>query len=278
MAEKYAEKVFVAFEAGKKHFKDQNKLVVVGNPVRKEFLTASITDFRVKLGIGENEFVLLCFGGSLGAKKINEAFTAILKELNDQGDIRVFYITGAYYYDEVIKNLELQGMHPGAGVTGETLNRGIEEGSEQLNPASVGQGSGRINQIIIFGERICVMEYSSSIHEYMSCADLIISRSGALTISEITVCGKASILIPSPNVTGNHQYYNAKTLSDRGGAYLLTEEDLNSMKLLDIILRLKNNKRLINDMSQASGRLGRLDAADIIYDNICEGRMGSGNE
>ncbi len=69
-------------------------------------------------------------------------------------------------------------------------------------------------------------------HEYLSAADLVISRAGALTVSEITACGKASILIPSPNVTGNHQFFNAKVVADKGGAIIIEEKDLSDEKLL----------------------------------------------
>jgi UDP-N-acetylglucosamine--N-acetylmuramyl-(pentapeptide) pyrophosphoryl-undecaprenol N-acetylglucosamine transferase len=109
-------------------------------------------------------------------------------------------------------------------------------------------------------------------HAYMSAADLVISRSGALTVSEITACGRASVLIPSPNVTGNHQYFNAKSVADRGGALIIGEAGLSPARLLDAVLRLKNNKALLNKMSAASEALGRTDAADVIYGHIKNGR------
>ena len=282
MAERYAEKVFIAFAEGEKHFKDKDKLVVTGNPIRKEFYAVSLHDYRKKLGVKENEFALLCFGGSLGAKAICEAFSAILNDLYKYNNIKIFFVTGSYYFNDVVQRLQ------NSGLPFEIIESDANaEASEDRQPVeSAAQGGGRVVRPDIANgkqkggiisdsdialkaeERIYIIEYSKRLHEYMAAADLIVSRSGALTVSEIAACGKASILIPSPNVTGNHQYFNACTLADRGAAVLIPENDLTPMKLLDIILRLKNNKRRINEMSKACAELGRFDASDIIYDYI----------
>jgi UDP-N-acetylglucosamine--N-acetylmuramyl-(pentapeptide) pyrophosphoryl-undecaprenol N-acetylglucosamine transferase len=117
-------------------------------------------------------------------------------------------------------------------------------------------------------ENIKILEYADNMHEYLFAADLVISRAGALTVSEITACGKASILIPSPNVTGNHQFFNAKVVADQGGAIIIEEKDLTDEKLLGTILRLKNNREALNSMSASSAKVGRIDAVDMIYDHL----------
>ncbi|MDR0571037.1 MAG: undecaprenyldiphospho-muramoylpentapeptide beta-N-acetylglucosaminyltransferase [Clostridiales Family XIII bacterium] len=249
LAERYAEKVFLAFEEGKKHFKDQSKLVVSGNPIRREFIAADGADCRKKLGAGENETVILCFGGSLGAGTLNTAFSDILEELHRLGDVRAFLITGTRYYPETLAKA--------AAWIG-------EGGAEDVGGAS--------RAFQTKDGRVRLMEYADDIHEYMAASDLVIARSGALTVSEITACGKASILAPSPNVTGNHQYHNAKTVADKGGALIISEENLTGMKLLEMISRLKNDKEIIGRMSAASAALGRFDAADVIYEHIVGGR------
>jgi UDP-N-acetylglucosamine--N-acetylmuramyl-(pentapeptide) pyrophosphoryl-undecaprenol N-acetylglucosamine transferase len=231
LSEKYAEKVFLAFEDGKKYFRSEAKAVVTGNPVRMGFVTSAMGNYREKLGIRPHEFVVLCFGGSLGARRINEAMSAIMKRLCD-GGVRLFFITGEAYYGEGEAALEKAGMRN--------------------------------------GEPALIMRYTDRMHEYLSSADLVISRGGALAVSEINACGKAAILIPSPNVTGNHQRHNAKTVADRGGALLMEEAELTPDSLLSSILRLKNNRPLVNAMSEASGKLGRVDAADTIYRHITE--------
>jgi len=114
------------------------------------------------------------------------------------------------------------------------------------------------------------MDYCENIHEYYAAADLVIGRSGAITVSEIAVCGKASILVPSPNVTGNHQYFNAKTLADSGAAFIMDEERLSGRALADEILKLKCNKEMINRMAAAASAQGRSDVADVIYGQIKE--------
>ncbi|MDR1953261.1 MAG: undecaprenyldiphospho-muramoylpentapeptide beta-N-acetylglucosaminyltransferase [Clostridiales Family XIII bacterium] len=232
LAEKYADKVFVAFEESKKYFRNQDKLIVTGNPVRRAFITAGAMRYRDKLGIDPADMALLVFGGSNGADRINEIVSDMLIGMKGEEDIEVFFITGAKMYDEI---------------------------REKLSDAGV-----------IKSGKIHVVKYTESIHEYFAAADLIIARSGALTISEIAVSARASILIPSPNVTGNHQYFNAKLLKDRGAAMIVDEGELTAESLMDEILRLKSNKAALNRMAEAAGTLGRSDAADIIYDHIIE--------
>ena len=230
LLEKYVDKVFVSFPESQEYFKDKKKLIVTGNPIRKSFLINGVNNYREKLGIKENDFVLLCFGGSRGASIINSTMVKVVEEMNQLENAKVYFITGKLYYDKIKKQLENEGI-----------------------PLK-----GKIN----------IMEYADNMHEYILASDLIISRSGALTVSEITACGKASILIPSPNVTANHQYFNAKVVADKGGAIIIEEKDLTEEKLISAILRLKNNKEILNFMSAASETVGRSDAADVIYENL----------
>lgn len=230
LLEKYVDKVFISFPESMKYFKDQSKLAVTGNPIRKSFLLCGMNHGREKMGIGAGEFVILCFGGSLGAGKINSTMIHVIEAVSGMPDTRLFFITGKNYYDKVIESLK----------------------EKEINL------SGNIN----------ILEYADNMHEYLSAADLVISRAGALTVSEITACGKASILIPSPNVTGNHQYFNARVVADQGGAVIIEEKDLSDEKLLGTILRLKNNKEALNGMAAASAKVGRIDAVDVIYDHL----------
>lgn len=230
LLEKYVDKVFISFEESKKYFKHPDKLVVTGNPIRKSFLMQGIKDYREELQIPAKDFVVLCFGGSRGAGKINSAMMDVMETLNAISNTRLFFITGQIYYEQILAELAEKKMN--------------------------------------LSDNIILLPYADNIHEYMMSADLIISRAGALTVSEITASGKASILIPSPNVTGNHQYFNAKVVSDGGGGILLEEKELTEEKLLSTILRLANNKEALNKMADASQKLGKLDAVDVIYDNL----------
>jgi UDP-N-acetylglucosamine--N-acetylmuramyl-(pentapeptide) pyrophosphoryl-undecaprenol N-acetylglucosamine transferase len=123
---------------------------------------------------------------------------------------------------------------------------------------------------VMQGSRIRLIDYSEAIHEYYAAADLIVSRSGALTVSEIAAVGRASILIPSPNVTNNHQYYNAKTLSDHGAAIIIDEHMLSPLILSDELLKLRANKQALNTLSQAAAEQGKPGATDAIYSAIVE--------
>jgi UDP-N-acetylglucosamine--N-acetylmuramyl-(pentapeptide) pyrophosphoryl-undecaprenol N-acetylglucosamine transferase len=232
LAEKYTDTVFAAFDESRSYFKNPDKIIVTGNPVRRQFLTAGVMRYREKLGIDPKETVLLIFSGSLGATRINEVASDMLIRLKGRPGFTVFFITGRRMYAEVKANLDALGV---------TKNTGIH-----------------------------IMEYADNIHEYYSAADLIISRSGALTVSEIAVCGKASILIPSPNVTNNHQYYNAKTLADKGAAIIMDEAELTADRLTSAIFKLFANREQLNRLGEAAAKQGRPDATDVIAEYILE--------
>ena len=228
--ERYVEKVFLAYPEAEGYFKQKKKLVVTGNPLRRDFLLAGLSDDREKLGIRPAEFCLLCFGGSLGAGALNAVISEIATGLAAIPNSKLILITGRRNYEETLALFAEKGLAD--------------------------------------AEQIRILPYADNMPEYLRAADLVISRSGALTVSEITACGKPAILIPSPNVTGNHQYFNAKAVSDRGGAILIEEKDLHAEHLLGVILRLFGNRGALNAMAENSRSIGRTDGADAIYDEL----------
>ena len=153
-----------------------------------------------------------------------------MEAVNGHDGVSFIFGTGSQYYDEVLEKAE---------------SRGIE-----------------------IRDNIRVKSYINDMESYLGAADLIISRAGALSVAETTVCGKASILIPSPNVTGNHQFFNAKSVADRGGAVLIEEKDLNPEGLLAEVMRLKNNPEILEKMSRASKACAPLSATELIYSEI----------
>ena len=229
MLERYVKKTFISFQDSAKAFRYQEKLVLTGNPVRKEFVLTGITDCRGDLGFLPTDFVVLFFGGSLGAQMLNREMIRMIPQLK-ASETKLVFVTGKRYYDEVNEAL---GTIP-------------------------------------WKDTVTLLPYAENMPQLMNAADLVISRAGAIAIAEITVCGKPSLLIPSPNVTNDHQYHNAKALSDAGAAILIREEQLTAKESIFTyyVLKLKNNKEKLNAMSLASARLGRADAADIIYDNL----------
>ena len=117
-------------------------------------------------------------------------------------------------------------------------------------------------------KNIRYLEYIDDMPAYLAACDLAVTRSGALTVSEVAACGRAAVMIPSPNVTNNHQFYNAKVLADRGAAVLIEEKDLEPGRLPDTVLHLAADRDRMERMEKASKALGRTDAAEVICDEI----------
>lgn len=210
--ENKCEKVFISFPEAAKYFKDQSKLVMTGNPIRKEFFEAK-TD--------EAEYILVC-GGSLGAEMVNKAALELIKQVDD----KIVFVTGKRYYDEISK--------------------------------------------ISMGDNVTLIDYENNMPERMAKAKLVISRAGAITLSEILASGKPAIFIPSPNVTANHQYHNAKSVADAGAAIIVEEKELTEDIgiLADRVKFLLDNEASLKKMAENAKCIAKLDATDIIYQNI----------
>ena len=228
--EKFVDKVFLGFPDAAAFFKEPKKHIHAGNPVRERFYNVDKAEARNRLGIPQDDFVIFSFGGSQGAEKINEVGFDLMETVNGHKDVTYIFGTGSQYYDEILDKAKEKNL--------------------EIQP------------------NIMVESYINDIQYYLGAADLIISRAGALSVAESTVCGRALILIPSPNVTGNHQYYNAKSVSDHGGAILLEEKDLTSEKLITEVMRLKNQPALLEEMGRASKACASLDACEMIYTEI----------
>ena len=223
--------MFLGFREAAEYFKKPEKHVFAGNPVRKAFFDADMKTSREKLGFAEDDFVLLVFGGSQGAGRINKAMIKVIEALNGAEGVHVCMATGARYYDAIRQELkEALGTDP--------------------------------------AENIHILEYITNMDEYLSAADLVVSRSGALTVAEVTVCGKAAIFIPFPYATGNHQYFNAKAVADNGGAVIIEEANLTDEALVAEILKFKNNPELVKQMGEKSKECAPMDAADIVCNNL----------
>ena len=100
----------------------------------------------------------------------------------------------------------------------------------------------------------------------MAAADLVVSRSGAITVSEIAAMAKPSILIPSPNVTHNHQYHNAKIFADKGAAVLIKEEELTAKKLSETVKDILTTEGKLEAMRDSARKLAKLDSTQKMYD------------
>lgn len=232
MLEGHADKVFLGFEAASEHFKHKEKHIVAGNPVRATFSKAGKAESREALGFKNTDFVLLAFGGSQGAGRINKAMIDVIETFNGVDNFKICLGTGKYYYEAILDELKEKGINP--------------------------------------QDNIIIKEYINDMDKYLGASDIVISRSGALTVAEVTVCGKPAVFIPSPHVTGNHQYHNAMAVAQNGGAIVLEEDQLDDKKLASEILKLKNNPEILNDMAEKSAACAPLQAAQIICDNIIQ--------
>lgn len=233
MLENYVDKVFLGFEDAGKHFKKPEKHVYSGNPVRKCFFEADKKAAREELGIPQDNFVVFVFGGSQGAESINDAVYPLIEKFTKTENFTMIFGTGGYYYDDICYKLQRDGV--------------------EIN------------------DNIIMKDYFTDIEKYMAASDLIVGRSGALSVAETTVCGKAAIFLPSPNVTANHQYFNAKVVADRGGAIIIEEKDLTTEALGDAIFGIMNDRERLRDMSAAARECAPDSATDIIYSAVQAG-------
>jgi len=230
LLEKNVEKVFLGFKEASTGFKYPKKHVFSGNPVRSAFYTVDKGSARALLNIEPDAFVILAFGGSQGAGRINKAMVEVINRYNGVPGVVVIFVPGKFYYLPVMTEL--------------------------------------LEQVIHLQDNIIVLEYIDNMEHYLPAADLIISRSGALTVSEISVCGKPAILIPSPIVTGDHQLFNANVLGNLGGAVVIEEKNLTDAGLLAEVQRLISNKPLLEQMSRNSRQAATKDATEIIWETI----------
>ncbi len=221
--------VMLAMPEARAHLKLKREPIVTGNPVRRELLGVTRKQAREMLGL-DNRPLILSFGGSLGARRINEAVLELIKWHNGSGKLYHIHGCGSAGYKTMLENLKQQGITP--------------------------------------AEEVDVREYISDMDICMAAADLVICRAGAITLSEIGVCGKPAILIPSPYVAENHQYHNAMTLKRAGAAELIEEKDLSGEALIKEVEGLIENKARLEKMSAAAQKCAIADANERIYEVI----------
>ena len=113
-----------------------------------------------------------------------------------------------------------------------------------------------------------VVKYIYNMNEVMQAADLLVCRAGAITVSELNALGKPSVLIPSPNVTDNHQFYNAKALADKNAAVLIEEKELNDRMFFETVTALCEDVKKLEEMSNCSKAMGITNANQLIYEEI----------
>ena len=237
MLAKKAETILVGFEDAKERIKNAKNVVVVGNPskVKKlNFTEKQKQEIINKIGLTDlSKPIVLVFGGSQGAQKINESFIKIIsKKLNK--DYQIIWATGPNQYDMIKTKLQ-------------SLNISI-------------------NNI----PNVKILPYIYNMEEVMNCVDLVVSRSGAMTITEISIVGKPSIFIPFPYATENHQEYNAKVLEKVGAAKIILDAKLDDNILNSTINEIISDKEKMCRMSENAHAVEIKNVEDKIYVELCK--------
>jgi UDP-N-acetylglucosamine--N-acetylmuramyl-(pentapeptide) pyrophosphoryl-undecaprenol N-acetylglucosamine transferase len=159
----------------------------------------------------------------------------------------------------------------GARRLNETVTKAIEALSKKHKDLTFIHSVGEKNrdQIVdMHSKKFKLLPYIKNMADYLGACDIVISRCGAMTLSEIALTGRASILVPSPNVTGNHQYKNAKELYNANAALMITEEELSPRVLTEALSRLISDKKLRDTLAENVRAYARADAREAIYNSL----------
>ncbi|MGN1419000.1 MAG: undecaprenyldiphospho-muramoylpentapeptide beta-N-acetylglucosaminyltransferase [Acutalibacteraceae bacterium] len=228
---KKVDRVMLTTDAAEKYLKPKNPVTVTGLPVRGEMLCADRDISRAQLGVSDDQTLVLSMGGSLGAQAINDAMVSLISE---------------YHKDKKLYFLHAMGQY-GLWVPDKLREKGVDCEKES---------------------NVEIRQYINDMDVCMSAADLVICRAGASTISELQALGKASVLIPSPNVAENHQYHNAMALVNNGAAKLIEEKDLTEEKMKEVFSSLISDKAQIEQIGKNAKAMAITDAKKQIADIV----------
>ena len=232
LLEPFADVIMVGFESCRKHYKHPEKVMVTGTPVRGDFFALTKQQAKEKLGVADGRPLVVSFWGSLGASGMNRQMADMLAL-------------------ETAKE-PFHHIH-GAGKSGYAAMMGLlaEKGVDLSAHPS-----------------LQLREYIYDMDLVMRAADLVISRAGASTISELTALGVPALMVPSPYVTNNHQEKNARALEENGGAVVLLEKDCTPQALFQQTCAIVKDEKRLREMEQAMAALGIRDATERIYEVI----------
>ena len=234
MLAKKTDCILVGFEDTKNRLENAKKVVVTGNPTKIRDLNLSKDkkkEIIKSLDLNPEKPILLVFGGSQGAKAINDSVIKIIKEKKNI-NYQIIWAPGPIQYN-VIKE-ELQ--------------------SNNIDIENV--------------ENAKIYPYIYNMEEMMNISDLFICRAGAMTINEVSIVGKPAIFIPLPGVSQNHQEYNARVLEKIGAAKIILNQDLESIDLNEYVENIIYNKQLLSDMGKKAKQVSKTEVLEIIYKEI----------
>ena len=235
MAAAVADRVLVCFDESVKYYKHPEQVEVVGMPVRKEVLFGNKADARKELGITDEKPVVVSAFGSQGAKVMNETMADMMPlEQADGFPFHHIHATGSFGKEWMPKRVK---------------DNGVDYENETM---------------------LDIREYIYNMPTMMAAADVIIGRAGSATCNEIAAAGVPCILIPSPNVTNNHQEKNARVLEEAGGAVVILEKDCSPEGMYRQVMDLLADQNRRQQMTAALHSLVKTDSADRICDLVEE--------
>ena len=234
MLESYAGRIMVGFEACRQHYKEPEKVVVTGTPVRSDFFAETKEEAKRALGVDDGRPLIVSFWGSLGASGMNRQMADFMALEAEKEPFHHIHAAGQSGYPVMQQLLREKGV------------------DLEKHPAL------QLREYIYDMARVC------------RAADLVICRAGASTISELTALGVAALIVPSPYVTNNHQEKNARVLEAAGGAVVLVESESTAQKLFQTACGVLRDDDRRREMERAMASLGICDATDRIYKTIQE--------
>ena len=235
MAANKADRVLVAFEESRQYYKKPEEVRVVGMPIRKEFTETNRQEARAALGLNPGEKLVVSAFGSLGAKVMNETMVDMIAlEKKDNFPFRHIHATGSFGKEWMPQRVKDNGVD--------------WENCPQID----------------------IREYIYDMPILLNAADVVIGRAGSGTCNELGATGAPCILVPSPNVTNNHQEKNARVLEAAGGAVVMLESEVTAEKMYDQVMELLRDDSRRGSMSSALKGLVRTDSADAICDIVEE--------
>lgn len=232
MLSQKADAVMLAIADAQKYMKEGCKFHVTGNPVRTEIITADKETARRELGLDERP-VVLSFGGSLGAQRVNEACADIIARSGKDKRYQHIHAYGQYghWFPDLVK----------------------EKGTD-------------ISQC----DNLDIREYIDNMPTCLAAADVVVCRAGAITISEIQAQGKPAVFIPSPNVAENHQYHNAMALVNKQAGEMIEESELTGELLTEKIDKIVSDPKRLAEYSANARKMAIIDANERIYQIVMD--------
>ncbi len=229
MLQRSVDTIMVGFESARKNYKQPEKVKVTGTPVRLEFLRQDREEARRELGIEGNTPLVVSVWGSLGATEMNKTVAGAIALAMEDRPYRFIHSAGKRGYASM-----------SAYMKDELHLQDWEEKGFSVEP------------------------YLYNMAQLMAAADLVLCRSGASTLAELTAMGKPSILVPSPNVVADHQMKNATVLGDAGGAVVIPESEASAERIHSAIMELISQPGKLQAMSQAMSSMSVENATDEI--------------